>query len=116
MLNRLLRRIALSLVAAGFAAGAVMLSVFAFGYSVFAVLRQWLPAAGASALTGVAFLILAGLALMLAPAFWPKRRRGGRITLDADTLRDVADGAISLVVSGLASRSTGLFRRRKTKT
>ncbi len=117
MLNRLLRQIAISLIAAAFAASAVGMSVFAFGFAVFAALRQWLSPAGAGAATGVIFLMCAGLALLASPMVWRRGRRGasGSVRLDGETLREAVDGALSLLLAGLASRATGLFRRRRAK-
>lgn len=117
MLNRFLRRIIASLIAAGLAGGAAAVSVIAGGFALFAGLRHWLSAPLASAATALSFALIAGVIVSVAPALW--KRRGGKgqrgFKVDSETVRTTAETAMAVMAAVMAARS-GRPPKARTET
>jgi hypothetical protein len=107
MLNRFLRRIIASLIAAGLAGGAAAVSVIAGGFALYAGLRHWLSAPMASAATALGFALIAGLIVSVAPNLW--KRRGGKgqrsYKVDSETVRTTAETAMAVMTAVMAARA-----------
>ncbi len=107
MLNRLLRRIIASLIAAGLAGAAAGVSVIAAGFALYAGLRHWLSAPLASAATALGFALMAGIIVGIAPSLW--KRRGGKgqrgFKVDSETVRTTAETAMAVMTAVMAARA-----------
>jgi membrane protein implicated in regulation of membrane protease activity len=102
MLNQLFRRIAAALIGAAIAAMAAAIAAVAGAFALYGLLRIWFTPAGAAALDGLAFALVAALTALILPVLFRRKRRpdtGGRNESGAAKL--ASDTLVALLTAGL---------------
>lgn len=117
MLNLLLRRITLGLIAAVLTASAAAICVISAGFGLYALLRQWLSAPSAAGLTAATFAIVATVIVMFAPLIWKSKSRklDGGVQIDSRSLGAAAEAGIALLAAALEMRNRSRAKSRGGK-
>lgn len=103
MLNQFLRRLAAALVGSAIAAAAAAIAAVAGAFALYGVLKLWVSPAGAAALDGLAFALLAGILALCLPALVRRRRpRADRDGIpESNAAKLATDALVALITVGL---------------